>query len=152
MCVMISSQGERRLLLVAAMRLAHFLSPASGERTKVRGRSISTERFMGSLHPLLARIGTLNLPHVRFYNSAVHGEEANSDASSAPRSYSSRNGPLNVVEARRNNSSFFPRPSGIFSDAIPILSRLFSEHGSRQRGWAELCPRASRRQEYTARC
>jgi hypothetical protein len=48
------------------MRLAHFLSPASGERTKVRGRSISTERFMGSLHPLLARIGTLNLPHVRF--------------------------------------------------------------------------------------
>src|ERR1051326_4958647 len=66
MCVMISSQGERRLLLVAAMRLAHFLSPASGERTKVRGRSISTERFMGSLHPLLARIGTLNLPHVRF--------------------------------------------------------------------------------------
>src|ERR1051326_229638 len=45
-----------------AVRLRYFLSPAAGERIKVRGR----ERFMGRLHSFLARIGTLNLPHVRF--------------------------------------------------------------------------------------
>src|ERR1051326_5937783 len=40
----------RRSHPIPSVRLRYFLSPAAGERTKVRGPSICTDGFMGSLH------------------------------------------------------------------------------------------------------
>src|ERR1051326_7745706 len=59
---LVPASGERRSHSNVAVRLRYFLSPAAGERIKVRGRG----KFMGNLHSFLARIGTMNLPHVRF--------------------------------------------------------------------------------------